>query len=112
MPEKRYEKYTVKISQPARRDVAEIIKYIAQENPLVAENIKKRLKAKINSLDHFPHRGSYVPALLDRNVKDYRQITEPPWKIIYKVEGKIVQILAIIDSRRNLQEILIKKFLS
>ena len=111
MPEKRYEKYTVKISQPARRDAAEIIRYISQNNPQAAENIKKRLQAKINSLNHFPYRGSYVPALLDRNLKEYRQITEPPWKIIYKVEDKTVRILAIIDSRRDLQDILIKKFL-
>jgi addiction module RelE/StbE family toxin len=112
MPEKRYDKYTIEMSQPAKRDLAEISRYIAQDNPLIASRIKNRIVAKIATLDHFPFRGSYVPALLDRNVKEYRQITEPPWKIIYKVEGKTVQILAIIDSRRNLQEILIRKFLS
>ena len=111
MPEKRYEKYTIQMTQPAKRDLAEISRYIAQNNPQIAARIKNRIVAKIATLDHFPHRGAYVPELLDRNVKEYRQITEPPWKIIYKVEDEIVYILAIIDSRRNLQDILIRKFL-
>ncbi|MCL2481652.1 MAG: hypothetical protein FWF38_08075, partial [Spirochaetaceae bacterium] len=59
----------------------------------------------------FPYRGGYVPELLVRNIKDYRQMIEEPWKIIYKVDNNIVNILTIIDSRRNLQDILIKKLL-
>ena len=111
MPEKRNDTYVIEMSQPAKRDLAEISRYIAQDNPLIAKKVKNRIVAKIATLDHFPYRGSYVPALLDRNVKEYRQISVPPWKIIYKVEGKKVQILTIIDSRRDLQDILIKKFL-
>ena len=34
------------------------------------------------------------------------------WKIIYKIDGKIVNVLTIIDTRRNLQDILVKKFLA
>jgi hypothetical protein len=48
---------------------------------------------------------------MKRNIKAYRQITENPWKIIYRIDGKIVNVLTIIDSRRNLQDLLIKKFL-
>jgi hypothetical protein len=62
-------------------------------------------------LDHFPYRGGYVPELLEKNIKDYRQLLETPWKIMYKVENKQVNILTIIDSRRNAQDILIKKLI-
>ena len=110
MPED-FEEYIVKMSQSAERDLAEITRYIAQNNPQNATKIKRRIIAKINSLDHFPERGSYVFELLDKNVKEYRQLTEPPWKIIYKIDDEIVRILAIVDSRRNLQDILIKKLL-
>jgi plasmid stabilization system protein ParE len=106
-----YEKFVVNITQNAENDLNEIILFIAQNNPQTAIKIMKRIQAKINTLDHFPDRGSYVPELLARNVKEYRQITEAPWKIIYEVEEKTVNILAIIDSRRNLQDILIKKLL-
>jgi addiction module RelE/StbE family toxin len=106
-----YEKYVVNITQSAEDDLNEIIMYIAQNNPQTAIKIMEKLQAKINTLDHFPYRSGYVPELLARNIKEYRQITETPWKIIYKVDGKVVNILAVIDSRRNLQDILIKKLL-
>jgi hypothetical protein len=46
-----------------------------------------------------------------RNIKDFRQITEAPWKIYYKIVKNIVNVLAVIDSRRNLKDILINKLL-
>ena len=108
---KEYEKYLVNMTQNAENDLDEIILYIAQHNPQTAIKTMEKIQARINTLDHFPYRGGYVPELLIRNIKEYRQIIESPWKIIYKVDDDIVNILAIIDSRRNLQEILIKKLL-
>jgi addiction module RelE/StbE family toxin len=108
---KEYEKYLVNMTQNAENDLKEIILFIAQNNPQTAIKIMEKIQAKINTLDHSPYRGGYVPELLARNIKDYRQIIESPWKIIYKVDDDIVNILAIIDSRRNLQDILIKKLL-
>jgi toxin ParE1/3/4 len=108
---KEHEKYLVNMTQNTENDLNEIILFIAQNNPQTALKILERIQAKINTLDHFPYRGAYVPELLARNIKEYRQITEPPWKIIYKVDDDVVNILAIIDSRRNLQDILVKKLL-
>jgi len=104
-------KYTVNMTQNAENDLNEIIMFISQNNPQTALKIMEKIQARINTLDHSPNRGSYVPELLARNIKEYRQITEQPWKIIYKVDNETVNILAIIDSRRNLQDILIRKLL-
>ena len=104
-----YKKFTVKISLPAKHDLAEIIKYIARNNPQHARSITDRIEARINSLDQFPERGALVPELLDRNVSDFRQLIESSWKIIYRIDNDTVHILAIVDSRRNLKDILIKK---
>jgi len=106
-----YKKYIVNITQNAENDLDEIITFIAQNNPQIAIKILEKIQAKIKTLDHFPNRGGYVPELLAKNIKDYRQIIESPWKIVYKVDNNIVNILTIIDSRRNLQEILIRKLL-
>ena len=99
------------ITRNAEDDLNEIITYIARNNPQTALKIMERLRVKIDTLDHFPERGGYVPELLIKNIKEYRQITETPWRIIYKVDGKIVYILAIIDSRRNLEDLLVRKLL-
>jgi len=106
-----YKEYEVRMAQNAINDLNEIINFIAQNSPQTAIQIMERIQSKINKLNYFPYRGGYVPELLVRNIKDYRQMIEEPWKIIYKVDNNIVNILTIIDSRRNLQDILIKKLL-
>jgi len=45
------------------------------------------------------------------NIKDYREVIETPWRIIYKIDEDAVHILAVIDSRRNVQEVLIERLL-
>ena len=106
-----HEEFEVIMTQSAINDLNEIINFIAQNNPATALTIMERINKKVKSLYHSPYRGACVPELLTRGIKDYRQITETPWRIIYKVDDKIVNILTIIDSRRNLQDILIKKLM-
>ena len=103
--------YTVNVSKSAQNDLREIIKYIATNNPMNAQNVLNKIEAKINSLEQFPERGAYVPELLNHNIKDYRQLLEAPWRIIYKIDNDIVNILIIIDSRRNTQDILVEKLI-
>jgi plasmid stabilization system protein ParE len=111
MAEKEREKHTVQMTQSAEDDLDEIIMFIANNSLHTAIKILVKIQVKIKTLDHSPNRGGYVPELLARNIRDYRQITEPPWRIIYKVNDGIVHIMTIIDSRRNLQDLLIHKFL-
>ncbi|MCL2793001.1 MAG: type II toxin-antitoxin system RelE/ParE family toxin [Spirochaetaceae bacterium] len=108
---KEYEEYHVKLTQSAEKDLNEIIDFIAENNPRTALTIMEKIQRKIDTLDHFPYRGSYVPALLAKNIKDFRQVTEHPWKIYYKIIENKVYVMAIIDSRRNLKDILINKLL-
>jgi len=103
--------YTVNVSKSAKNDLKEIIKFIAKDSPMNAQNILKRIETKINSLEKFPERGAYVPELLKHNIKDYRQLIESPWKIIYSINNDIVNVLIIIDSRRNTQDILVERLI-
>jgi len=104
-------KYFVNVTKSAKKDIREIIKFIAQNNPMNSVNVLKRIEKRIKSLEKFPERGGYVPELLKYNIKDYRQLIESPWKIIYKINNDIVDVLIIIDSRRNTQDILIEKLM-
>ena len=103
--------YTINVSKSAKNDLRDIIKFIAIDNPMNAQNILKRIETKINSLKKFPERGGYVPELLRHNVKEYRQLLESPWKIIYSIKDDIVNVLIIIDTRRNTQDILVEKLI-
>ena len=103
--------YTVNVSKSAKEDLRGIVKFIAKNNPMNSPDVLKRIENRINSLKKFPERGGYVPELLKNNIKDYRQLIESPWKIIYRIENNIVNILIIIDSRRNTQDILLEKLI-
>jgi addiction module RelE/StbE family toxin len=103
--------YAVNITANAKKDLEEIISYISLNSPRTALNILEKIEAKINTLDHFPYRGGYVPELVKRNIKDYRQLLESPWRIIYKIDIDIVNVLLIIDSRRNVQDILLERLI-
>ena len=103
--------YTIHVSKSAKNDLREIIKFISKENPMNSLDVLKRIEARINSLEKFPERGGYVPELFKHNIKDYRQLLESPWKIIYKIDNDIVNVLIIIDSRRNTQDILVEKLI-
>jgi len=104
-------RFIVNINKTAKNDLREIIKYISKNNPMNALNVLKRIGDRINTLNHFPERGGYVPELLKNNIKDYRQLIESPWRIIYKIDKNIVNVLIIIDSRRNTQDILLERLI-
>jgi len=101
--------YAVNITQSAETDLDEIILYIAQDNTKTALKILDKLQKKIYSLENYPERGRWVPELLDKNIKDYRELIASPWRIIYKIENNDVYILTVIDGRRNVSDILMKK---
>jgi toxin ParE1/3/4 len=60
---------------------------------------------------NFPERGRKAPELLDKNIKEYGELIETPWRIIYKIENNDVNIITILDGRRNVQDILTKKLI-
>jgi toxin ParE1/3/4 len=104
--------YSVTVTQTAEDDLDDIISYIANDNASIALKILERLQKAINSLKYFPERGRRVPELLDKNIKEYRELIEKPWRIIYKVENNDVHILTLIDGRRNVQDILTRKIIN
>jgi toxin ParE1/3/4 len=75
----------------------------------------KKIYAKINSqikkLKDMPGIGKTVQLLKDIGINDYRQIVQDHWIIYYKVENRTVNIISVIDGRRNLEEILYKKII-
>jgi len=109
--DEKIKEFTVNVNKTAKNDLREIVKYVSKNNPMNAINILKRIENRINSLTHFPEKGGYVPELLQNNIKDYRQLIESPWRIIYKIDNDIVNVLLIIDSRRNTQDILMEKLI-
>ena len=104
-------KFIVKWTAPAREDVNEIIEYISKTNISYAVKILDKIETAVKNLGSFPERYRIVPELEKYGYFLYRDIIVEYWKIIYKIENNLVYIMLVIDSRRNLDDILLKKMI-
>ena len=102
-------KYQVVWSNIAENDLNNIIEYIADDSPPNALKIFKRIKQKASSLSNFPERGRIVPELRDQGILQYREIVIAPWRIQYRISEMNVFVLSVLDSRRNIEDILLKR---
>ena len=99
--------YQVLWTHTAQQDLTEIIDYIAQDGVDDALMILHRLEAKAALLVTLPNRGRIVPELLHTGISQYRELISAPWRIIYRVESQRVLVMAVLDSRRDLQTVLL-----
>jgi len=104
--------YDVIWSKTSEKDLVNIVEYIAADSPSKAFEIFKEIKQKASSLYAFPDRGRIVPELRDQGIILYRELIVPPWRIIYRISEKAVYILSVLDSRQNVEDILLKKLIS
>jgi plasmid stabilization system protein ParE len=104
-------KYHIKWAAPAREDINEIIDYISQTNINYAVKILNKIEEHIKQLDLFPERYRIVPELERYGYLLYREIIVDYWRIIYKIENNFVYIMLVIDSRRSLEDLILKKII-
>ena len=105
-------KYKIVWANFAECDLKDIIKYISRDSPQNALKILKKIKQKASELCTFPERGRIVPELQDQGILQYREIVIPPWRLIYRIAERKVFVLSLIDSLRNVEDILLKRFVS
>ena len=97
-------------SQDASDDLVEIITYIKERSSKqIANEIYLRIINHVEKIVIFPESGRLIPEFLALGIIDIREIIETPWRIFYRVETSGVQIISIIDGRRNVEELLFKK---
>jgi addiction module RelE/StbE family toxin len=103
--------YKVYWASVAEDDLKEIIEYIAQDSSTTARNMLEKIRAKASALDQFPERGRIVPELKEHGIILYRELIVSPWRIVYRVSENKVFVLSVLDSRRNVQDILLKRLI-
>ncbi len=94
-----------------QKDLENIIDYISQDNVDTAITIFEKIKSKCNTLNQFPDRGRIVPELKAYGILSYRELIVSPWRVIYRTSDQKVYVLAVFDSRRSMDDILIERFL-
>src|ERR1700749_3416804 len=86
-------------SDAALIDLDDIADYIAIENPAAAAAFVQRALDRVEQLRRHPHSGPKVPEL---GRSRYRQLSEPPCRIFYRVESRRVLIVHVMRAKRQL----------
>lgn len=102
--------YKVEWTQTAYRDLVGIIEYISIDSPSNAKKTFTQIKSKAMDLHKNPARGRIVPELMEQGLTQYRELVIPPWRLMYRVTPETVYIVSLIDSRRNVEDILLNRF--
>lgn len=76
-----------------------------------AEALLDRLFDAIASLADFPLKGPIPPELLAIGIADWRQLSLPPYRIIYTVAADVVTIAVVADGRRDFASLLERRLL-
>lgn len=95
----------------AAGDLERIAAYLANESPLRAATVIDRVVERAESLASLPNRGRTPPELRSIGDRSWRELQEPPWRIIYRRLDEVVQVHAVLDGRRNLEDILMERVL-
>jgi len=103
-------KYKVAWAEIAQNDLKQIIDYIAIDSPGNASRILQKIKQKVSDLYTMPDRGRIVPELKAQGIYTYRELVVAPWRVIYRISDTTVFVLSVIDSRRNVEDILLDRF--
>lgn len=105
-------KYSVVVAAEAEDDLSAIHRYVTvSESHARAEALLTKLLAACRRLERFPSRGHYVWELERLGVVEFREIVSAPHRIIYEIEGNTVVIHAVLDGRRDLQDLLAARLL-
>ena len=103
------EVYDVRWSEIAERELIAIVEYIADDSPSRAYEVFKKLRRKVSGLRVFPGRGRIVPELQEQGITQYHELVVNPWRIIYRTSGRTVYVLSVFDSRRSIEDILLRR---
>lgn len=103
--------YQIFWTRTAVADLDEIIEYISLESIDIALKQYEKIKEAAAKLNSLPDRGRIIPELQKQNIYKFREIIIGPWRLMYKLEEKSIYVLAVIDGRPNIEEVLMKRHL-
>jgi len=89
----------------AAGNIIESNRYISKDNPDAARDVIKDIYEAGNSIKKFPEKGRVVPEFRKNNI---REIFCRGYRIIYKIEAKIITILTVRHMRQHLSTEAIK----
>jgi toxin ParE1/3/4 len=105
-------KFEVLLTVGAEQDLEAIHDYISEFDCVANANyVLDQLMELLEKLSRFPERGSYPKELVALGIKEYRQTSFKPYRVVYRVAESQVIIYLIADGRRDMQSVLARRLL-
>ena len=91
----------VEWTEPAKRDVRSIHDHIAENSKLYARRTVIRFERAVRQLKRFPDIGG---AVQEWNNPKLRELIVGSYRVIYRREERVVQILTVLHGARRLPD--------
>lgn len=88
----------VRFTHRARKDLREILGFIAEDNPDAAERLSHRVEEGLLRVAQFPESARRIPEALERRERD---LVIPPLRLFYRVEGEVLWVMMAIRAERE-----------
>jgi toxin ParE1/3/4 len=89
--------------EPASLDLIELVEFVNKDRPTAARKLGREILRAAARLSEHPRSGRIVPELQEQGIADYRQVLISSYRLIYAVRAQSIDILAVIDGRRDLE---------
>lgn len=104
-------RFRVEWAEVAVRDFEEIVAFLALDSQEGAERVLRRIEARAGRLESSPARGRLVPELAGFQMRTWRELIIRPYRLVYRIDGDTVTVLAVFDARRDLEDLLFERLL-
>ena len=104
-------RFRVQWAEAAVRDLEELVCFIAADSEGDAERVLKRIESRAATPESSPGRGRVVPELAHFGMRTWRELIVRPYRLVYRIEGDTVNVLAVFDGRRDLEDLLLERLL-
>ena len=105
-------RYAILLTPDAEADLEALYNYIADHDSAANANyVLDRLMAAAKTLTTLPERGSVPRELQALGIREYRQVFFKPYRLIYRIEAKHVEVYLIADGRRDMKSLLTRRLL-
>ncbi len=91
--------FALRWTEHAVNQLGAIAEHISLVSPVYAEQTVNRIAMRFGQAQAFPESGRRVP---EAPALEIRELIEFPYRLIYRVHGDVIEVLAIIHGRQDL----------
>lgn len=99
-------------TEAALRDLHAILDFVVDRDGLEhADRLHHKLHPAIEGLSASPERCRVVPELRALGLTVYRELLVKPYRVPFRIQGRDVVVLGVLDGRRDLEELLLRRLI-